>query len=89
MNQQIEINFETKSPINIDKLNGQNKIVWSIIQRGEKVSCFHNEVFGKMVFHSRIADIRKVLKEHGIKLQSCFKEFNFNGIITHAKEYWI
>lgn len=86
MNPQIEIAFETKSPINTERINGHNKRIYDVLARGEKVNCFQ---FNGLVFHSRIADIRRFLKEQGIELKSIMKAFTINNEVVHAKEYWI
>lgn len=88
---QIEINFETKSPINTDKINGQNKRLIEFLLTGAKINCFSPEVQSLKigVFHSRIAEARKFFKENGVELKSEMTEFKFNGEKTHAKNYWI
>lgn len=40
--QQGILEFETSSPINIERLGGQNKRLYDYLMQGNKIHCFHD-----------------------------------------------
>lgn len=57
MNAQLEISFETASPINRVKLTGQNKLVYDTLQY-KTLNCFQAQDLGITALNSRISDLR-------------------------------
>jgi len=57
MNAQLEISFETASPINREKLTGQNRLVYETLQF-RTLNCFQAQEMGITALNSRISDLR-------------------------------
>jgi hypothetical protein len=75
MNAQIRINFEvvpTSSPINIDKLRGQNRRLLEYLLAGNSIHCMSAEKaqMGIGYLNSRIADLREFLRFSEYKIVS-------------------
>lgn len=51
--------FETSSPINIERLSGQNKRLYDYLAKGNKIHCLHpaKEELGIGYLNSRISDL--------------------------------
>lgn len=62
MHLQGELNFETKAPINTEKLSGQNKLVYDMLASGKTLNCFIAQEFGITALNSRISDLRNKSK---------------------------
>ena len=64
---QIQLNFETGSPINQNQLTGQNKAVYDWLLSGRTINCFEAQTIG-------ISDLRNKagigIKDKFIKLSS-------------------
>ena len=57
---QLELDLSTQSPINKDKLKGQNLKIFEALSEGKTLDLFKAwQELNVMSFHSRIADIRK------------------------------
>ena len=76
MTGQAEIQFETKSPINFDKLTKQNKILWEHLLSGKTINMLQAPEIGIRTLHSRIAEIRKAIKNTNYLLHSRFIRVN-------------
>lgn len=55
---QTTLDFTSPSPINRDKLTGQNKLVFDILSSGRTLNCFEAQEFGITALNSRISDLR-------------------------------
>lgn len=68
--QQLELTFQTTSPINIDRLSGQNKRLYDYLAAGNTIHCFHPAMkeLGIGYLNSRASDLRKKLKSQGSDL---------------------
>jgi hypothetical protein len=71
---QIQLNFETSSPINKPQLTGQNKRVYEWLLSGRTINCFEAQTIGITALNSRISDLRNKagigVKDKFIKLPS-------------------
>ena len=87
-NMQQVINFDTRSPINVDKLNRQNKLIYEFLKTGKRLHRhLADELFGVGNLHSRISDLRN---EHDIEIQDRFVRVKDRfGNEVSCKEYWI
>lgn len=56
---QITLDFSTSSPINTERLNGQNRRLYDYLQGGGKIRCFHHSVRDLRIgfLNSRISDL--------------------------------
>jgi len=57
---QLSIDFSTKSPINVEKLKGQNRKVYELLQNNDTVTLYDGLKVGVLHFHSRISDLRNL-----------------------------
>lgn len=78
---QMTIDFETASPINKDKLNRQNKLIYEHLNKGQKINVFM-AITRYQIFHlhSRISELRN---KH--KIQIYDRMITVNG--NTCKEY--
>lgn len=78
MTAQLTIDFTTQSPINKEKLTGQNLAVYEYMKRGNRIT--HLIAIGMGIYHlnSRIAEVRKVVTVYS-------RDIRENGI--NCKEY--
>ncbi|KAA2242849.1 hypothetical protein F0L74_09990 [Chitinophaga agrisoli] len=87
--QQLTLQFETCSPINVDKLCKQNKQVYDHLSSGRTLTLLQaDHLYGIRHLHSRISDLRNrnniriydrtitVPDRHGIKVKC--KEYSLN-----------
>lgn len=57
--QQLELTFTTTSPINLDKLQKQNKLVYEHLASGRTITLLvADNLYGIRHLHSRISDLR-------------------------------
>jgi hypothetical protein len=90
MSQQLELTFQTTSPINTDRLSGQNKRLWDFLAAGNTIHCFHPAMkeLGIGYLNSRTSDLRKMLREQG---KDIFKRYikvrDANGEEVTVREY--
>lgn len=78
---QTELTFTTKSPINIDKLSGQNRRLYDWLSSGKTIHCMHNAMSELKIgyLNSRISD----LKKYGVEIYKRFISVDD----TTVKEY--
>lgn len=65
--------LSTNSPINMDKLAGQNAIVYNYLTDHETIDMFIAHRIGVMHLHSRISDLRT---KHKVKIYDRIKTVN-------------
>jgi len=88
--QQLEITFQTTSPINVDRLSGQNKRLYDFLAAGNTIHCFHPAMkeLGIGYLNSRTSDLPKMLIEQG---KDIFKRYikvkDANGEEVTVREY--
>ncbi len=88
--QQIELTSQTTSPINADRLTGQNKRLWDFLAAGNTIHCFHPAMkeLGIGYLNSRTSDLRRMLREQG---KDIFKRYikvkDANGEEVTVREY--
>lgn len=90
MPQQLEIPFQTTSPINVERLSGQNKRLYDFLAAGNTIHCFHPAMkeLGIGYLNSRSSDLRKVLIEQGKDLfKRYIKVKDANGEEVTVREY--
>ncbi|MBO9151905.1 helix-turn-helix domain-containing protein [Chitinophaga sp. GCM10012297] len=79
------MNLTTSSPINVEKLSRQNKMVYDHLMRGETITTLQAErLFGIRNLHSRIPELKNagvVIYDRMVKHQDRF------GELTKCKEY--
>lgn len=58
---QIPINFETRSPINVERMTGQNARLYKWLSDGNTIHCFHPAKFQLQIgyLNSRCSDLVK------------------------------
>lgn len=84
---QTEINFTTASPVNIEKMKGQNKRLYDYLSSGNTIHCFHQARKNLKIgyINSRISDLKN--KNH-VELYSRFITVkDADGQDTTVKEY--
>lgn len=84
---QISIDFSTASPINIDRLGGQNKALYNYLQTGESIHAMHpvrrNLKIGYL--NSRISDL---INKHKVQIYKRFiKAKDSDGEWVDVTEY--
>jgi len=77
----------THSPINIDRISGQNRKLLDYLLAGNKIHCMHHmkAMLGIGYLNSRIADLRKFLQFSEYKIESEM----IKVADVDVKEYWI
>lgn len=55
---QLNIEFPTQSPININSIKGQNKRLYEYLKAGNRVTMFDGPRIGVGYMNSRISDLR-------------------------------
>lgn len=86
MIQQLEISFQSPSPINTEKLSGQNRRLLDYLLAGNSIHVFHpaKRLLQIGYLNSRIADIKK----HGIEVHKRYISVNdIDGKETSVVEY--
>lgn len=58
MTAQLTIDFTTQSPINKEKLTGQNKLVFETLITGRTLTTFEAQEMGITALNSRVSDLR-------------------------------
>lgn len=88
MNTQTQIEFQTASPINIEKLTSQNKRLYDFLLKGNRINCMSPDMYVLRIgyLNSRCSDLKN---KYGIAIQSKFICVEFDGKSTTVKEYWI
>lgn len=88
---QQQIEFVSKSPINIEKLNRQNKAVAEHLLSGQRIDRYKAQKLYKIGnLHSRISEVKKYFKEQGIEISKKFIHVrDFFNEDTTVMEYWI
>jgi len=61
---QATLNFETRSPINVDSLNKQNRAIYNLLLTRGSITMFDAIEIGVYHLHSRMAEISKVVTIH-------------------------
>ena len=85
MSMQSAIDFTTASPINVEKLSKQNKIVYDYLAAGNTITLFQAVKMGVLHLHSRISDLTNV---HGITIYRRFITVpDMTGEHVQVKEY--
>lgn len=85
LNEASGMDFPSGSPINTDVFSTKNKQLAEYLLKGGRVTMFDAlRLFGIGTPHSRLAEIRKIFKQHGITLNDKFVKVNG----TICKEYW-
>lgn len=74
--------MNTSSPINIELMKGQNKILYNFLNSGKRINCFMAKDLGIGYLNSRISDLKN---KNEIPIKSKF--INVEGV--SVKEYWI
>jgi hypothetical protein len=88
MMQQLEISFETRSPINVDRMKGQNGRLYNWLLTGNTIHCFHPKKYELQIgyLNSRIAD----LIHDGVEIHKRnIKVKDINGELVTVREYSI
>ncbi len=57
------MNFESGSKVNKEKLTGQNKLVFDILESGKTINCYEAQEYYITALNSRISDLRN---RHGV-----------------------
>ena len=83
---QTTLNFTSPSPINSDKLTGQNKRLFDYLASGKSIHCMHPDRIALRIgyMNSRISDIVKAGYEIGKRY---IKVKGFDGEETTVVEY--
>lgn len=87
-----QIQLDTKSPINIDKLNRQNKAVAEHLLSGQRIDRYKALKLYKIGnLHSRMSEVKKYFKDQGIEISKKFITIHdsFINENTTIMEYWL
>lgn len=84
---QTEINFTTASPVNIEKMKGQNKRLYDYLSSGNTIHCFHPARRELKIgyLNSRCSDLAN--KNHVQIYKRYITVKDSEGIDTTVKEY--
>ncbi len=88
MNPQLAIDFETRSPINVERIKGQNKRLYDFLMTGASIHCFHpaRQQLRIGYLNSRISD----LVEENVPIEKRrIKVPDVNGDMVSVVEYSI
>ncbi len=80
--EQTELLFPSDSPINTEKLGGQNKKVFEHLNEGKTINCIEAQSMFITALNSRISDLRN---KFGIKIYDRFVSIGIGK--TKVKEY--
>lgn len=85
---QMQFDFESRSPINAEKLSGQNKKLYEYLANGKHITRYEAEkLFHIGNLHSRISDLKN---KYGISIKSeMIQVLDFFNQKTNVKKYWI
>lgn len=88
MGAQATFEFPTSSPINIEKLGGQNKRLYDWLIAGNKINCMGPERKSLKIgyLNSRVSDL---IHKHRVAIKSEYVEVEYEGEKTIVKQYWI
>ncbi len=67
---QKELDFSTNSPINQEKLGGQNKVVYDWLAAGNSINCYEAQDVGITALNSRISNLRNL---HNVSIADKFE----------------
>lgn len=86
---QPEFDFTTPSPINVERLSGQNRRLYDHLISGKRINCLSPEMSTLRIgyLNSRISDLKNKYK---VDIKCEYKQIpdGFGEVIT-VKEYWI
>jgi hypothetical protein len=83
---QLTMDFETRSPINAERLKGQNGRLYEYLSAGNTIHCFHPARYELQIgyLNSRIAD----LIHEGVEIyKRNIKVSDVNGELVTVREY--
>ena len=86
---QIDLDFTTPSPINVDKLTGQNRRLYDFLMTGQKIHVFHpaKRMLKIGFLNSRISDL---INKFGVNIEKRMIKVNdIDGNPVDVKEYFI
>lgn len=84
---QSTIDFHTQSPVNIDRIKGQNRRLYDYLRGGGKIHCFHHSVRDLRIgyLNSRISDLIHLA---GIAIHKRWVQVkDLEGNVVSVKEY--
>lgn len=83
-----EKEFPTNSPINIEKLTGQNKRLFDYLKAGNKIHCMSDAMTQLRIgyLNSRCSDLKN---KFNVPLKSEYVTITYNEEKTTVKSYWI
>ena len=88
--QQLSLNFDSKSPINAERLKGQNLRLYNYLAAGNSIHCFHPAMKELRIgyLNSRCADLCRELREQGQDLYKRWKKVkDTDGNEVTVREY--
>lgn len=80
---QQEITFPTDSPINTEKLSGQNLKLWQYLSTGGKIHCLHpkKQELGIGYLNSRISDLAN---KFGVQLKKEYIKVSETTVVEYS-----
>ena len=87
MTSQLSLTFETRSPINTDRLKGQNKSLYEYLLTGRSIHCMHPDRMRLKIgyLNSRVSEL---INKHGIAIYKRFiKVRDGEGDLVSVTEY--
>jgi hypothetical protein len=84
--EQLTMDFTTRSPINVDRLQGQNKRLYEYLKTGNTIHCFSQAKRDLQIgyLNSRISN----LKDAGVEIfKRNIKVTDINGETVTVREY--
>lgn len=85
---QQQLNFESYSPLNVEKLKGQNKRLYNWLSEGNHINCMSEMMYKLRIgyLNSRISDLKN---RHLVPIKNKLIAIEIEGKKTHVKDYYL
>ena len=79
----MEIQFPSDSPINTDKLGGQNKRLYDYLISGKRIHCFHEAMKELKIgyLNSRCSDL---INKFGVQIKKEYIKVNDTTVVEYS-----
>lgn len=85
---QLTLDLTTDSPINVERLSGQNRRLLEWLMSGKRINCFHPAMRLLKIgyLNSRRSDL---VNKYGIPVKDRYIEVDRGGEMVTVKEYYL